>query len=287
MLNPITQVYWVERKFDPLLESSDDDSIRISSLDSGLEAEVTRISTDHQSYVLKVWNRDSRPDIGYQYRLLDTLNNRGFSVSKPYGWGYDQDKNQVLLTSFDGSPIGKINQKILKTLAKMLINIHSIPLEDLDRWQLHKYDFMTYFYPTAEDHPDIKALLVQLLQSTDLKQDRIIHGDYNLGNILEAEGKYTIIDWSNIQLGDPRYDMAWSTILMRIYVGERYGSHFLSAFLSDSPYSIEEMELFEAIACLRWLLLNRIAPDLPKTKDTLSRVKMILKNNPHLSEEFL
>ncbi|WP_442053231.1 aminoglycoside phosphotransferase family protein [Paenibacillus sp. 2TAB19] len=269
---------------DSLLDDSS--SITFVPLDAGLEAEVTKICSSESNYVLKVWNRSSKPNVGNQYRLLEALRNQGLSVSQPIGWGIDKEMNQVLLTSYDGTPVRKVNQSSLKKLAKILTGIHSYPLDQMDSSILLRHDFVGYFYPSVEEHLDIKDVLLTLLEKSDIKQNTIIHGDYNLGNILDNEGKYTIIDWTNGQLGDPRYDMAWSIILIRIYVGERYGSVFQSACLAESHYTKEELELFEAIACLRWVLLNRIA-DLPRGKDTIVRARSILKNSEYLDESLL
>ncbi|WP_338080758.1 phosphotransferase family protein [Cohnella luojiensis] len=114
----------------------------------------------------------------------------------------------------------------------------------------------------------------------------VIHGDYNLGNILESDGKYTIIDWTNVQLGDPRYDIAWSIILIWIYVSEKYSSTYRSEFITMNNYTANELEKFEAIACLRWILLNRIA-NLPKRHNTISTVRTILMKNKYLNEGLL
>ncbi|NOU75392.1 phosphotransferase [Paenibacillus sp. LMG 31458] len=282
MGHPIRDINWIVKSkvIDSLLEQGS--SLTFIPLDSGLEAEVTKICTAETSFVLKVWNRDSKPDVKRQYKLLDALYSRGLSVSMPFGWGLDKNTNQVLLTSFDGLPINKVNKFKLTKLANILTNIHRFPFEDLDSSILQKHDFVSYFYPRIEEHQDIKNLLIRLTESENPKQDCLIHGDFNLGNILEADGKYTIIDWTNGQLGDPRYDFAWSIVLIKIYVGVRYGSFYLSAYLSQNQYTKEELELFEAVACLRWLLLNRIV-DLPKSSNTITRVKSIIKNNLHLN----
>lgn len=88
------------------------------------------------------------------------------------------------------------------------------------------------------------------------------------------------------QLGDPRYDIAWSIVLIRIYVGLKYGTIYHSSFISNFQYTVDELELFEAIACLRWILLNRIA-DLPKGKETIKRVRIIIMNNKYLNEDLI
>lgn len=285
-MNSIRDISWAEkdRLVDSLSEYSS--SLTVVPLKSGLEAEVAKICLDETSFVLKVWNRSSRPNVECQYNLLKVLFNQGLPVSRPMGWGWDKDSNQVLLTSYDGSPVMKVKQPILIYFAKILSDIHRFPPEDLGGSILCKYDFIHYFYPRVEEHQDIQILLEKLVALSGMKQDKLIHGDFNLGNILESEGKYTVIDWTNGQYGDPRYDIAWSIVLIRIYVGQRYGAIYQSAFLSGNEYTADELELFEAIACLRWILLNRIA-DLPKGTTTIKRVKYILKSNKHLNQSLI
>jgi Ser/Thr protein kinase RdoA (MazF antagonist) len=286
MKNRIRDIHWIEKS--KLVDSLFDQSatLTVVPMNSGLEAEVEKISIPEFCAVLKVWNRTSKPNVELQYKLLDTLHSRGLPVSQPLGWGFDKEMNPVLLTSFDGFPVVKVNPSLLTTLTKLLTEIHRFPVKEFDPALLRKHDFISYFYPAIGDHHDIKNLLEHLVQNSGMKQDKMIHGDFNLRNVLDAGGKYTIIDWTNVQLGDPRYDIAWSVVLMRIYVGQRYGSLYLRSFLSEEPYTMEELELYEAIACLRWILLNRTA-ELPKGKDTFKRVKNILKSNKYLNEYLL
>ncbi|MCE5172659.1 aminoglycoside phosphotransferase family protein [Paenibacillus profundus] len=286
MKDLIRNIIWKERCKDFQSLLAQDVPKNIIPMDSGLEADVFRISTTESNFVLKVWNRDSKPDISIQYNLLEGLYNRGIAVSKPCGWGVDENNNQVLLTSFDGTPINKVNKLKLTEIANILTEIHKFPTDILGSRTMPRYDFVDYFFPGLDDQLDIKELLIQLVGSTKMEQNCLIHGDYNLGNILESDGKYTIIDWTNVQLGDPRYDISWSIILIWIYVSERYCSTYRSVFLAMNNYTGDELEKFEAIACLRWILLNRIA-NLPKRDNTISTVRTILMKNKYLSEELL
>ena len=79
----------------------------------------------------------------------------------------------------------------------------------------------------------------------------MIHGDYNLGNILDNwtfTDTYTIIDWTNGQYGDPRYDMAWSVFLITVYNGRSYGDMYRAQFARSASYAytLEEEQVFEA-----------------------------------------
>lgn len=72
-------------KIEELLNQ--ENTLTIHAMDHGFEAEVMKISSDHESFVLKVWNKSSRPDVSFQFHLLNALFERGLSVSKPLGWG--------------------------------------------------------------------------------------------------------------------------------------------------------------------------------------------------------
>lgn len=263
--------------------------VKVIPLSPGLEADVMKIVLDDQPYVLKIWNKESKPNVGNQYRLLSKLLRNGIRVSTPYGWGMDEEQNQVLLTSYDGTPVTQLTSSKLAHLARNLMEVHRYPLNEAgaeDGAYISRHDFVGYFFPSIELHEDIGTHLSHLLQRVQLRQDRLIHGDYNLGNILEMEDHYTIIDWTNGQVGDPRYDIAWSVFLIMIYSGENYGETYCAEFRRTASYSLEDEKVFEAIACLRWLLLRRVG-DVPMGPKVMQRVRAIGRNNPYLRESLL
>lgn len=278
---PISTVNWLEHNeiMDDLLQQ--EERLTLHTLDQGFEAEVVRLGTKQESYVLKTWSKNSRPDVQFLYRLLSALSKRGIAVSKPVGWGLDPSGHQVLLTSFDGTPAYQINDETMKELAKILAQIHHIQVEELESIQVPKYPFTDYFFSEVEGHSDINHAITALLPKAVIKQDCIIHGDFHLGNIVEQDGCYTVIDWTNGQLGDARYDFAWALILLRLYVSEHYADVFRSAYLLEMDLEQEELEVFEAWACLRWLLLSRRG-SAPTGPDIMKKIKSIINRNRFL-----
>lgn len=274
---------WVEKneKMDDLLNQ--EETLTTHSMDHGFEAEVTKISSDKESFVLKVWNKSSKPDVRFQFHLLNTLSERGLSVSKPVGWGINPNEDTVLLTTFDGMPVHQVNEKKVIDIAKILSRIHQIHVEELGDIHLPKYEFTNYFFPGVREHDDLNSALISLVQIIQIQQDRIIHGDFHVGNIVEENDRYTVIDWTNGQLGDSRYDFAWSLTLQKIYISERYAHVFRSAYLLENDIEQKELEVFEALACLRWILLNRNG-GVPKRSNTIERVKELITNNSFLRE---
>lgn len=282
MENRLADINWMEKsgELDRLLQAA---KVTIMPLNGGLEADAMQLILNDEQVVMKTWNKQSRPDVAKQYRLLKHLHRHGVPVSKPLGWGMDSEGHAALLTSFDGTPLAKLNKAAIVRLAHMISAVHQFPVEQLENGLLERYDFVDYFYPGIRQHPDLHSLLQELVAAGRIKQERLIHGDVNLGNVLELQGKLTIVDWTNGQLGDPRFDMAWAIALLHIYVGPRYGTMLRAACLAQSGYTADELELFEAIACIRWLLLHRLAY-VPSSKGILSKVTSYIESNAHLRE---
>lgn len=279
----IRQVDWVEKNetMDELLNQ--EAALTTFSMNQGFEAEVMKISSGKESFVLKIWNKTSKPDIRFQYRLLNVLYERGVSVTKPVGWGINPQGDQVLLTSYGGTPVRKLNDKKMVEMANLLSKIHQVPVAEIGNLHLPNYDFIEYFYPGVREHTDLFHALTSLVHIEPIKLSRIIHGDFHLGNLVEDHDRYTVIDWTNGQLGDPRFDFAWALVLIRIYTSDRNAQVFHSAYLRENTIQQEELDVFEALACLRWILLNRLG-GVPKGPRTMAKVKRLFLSNRFLND---
>jgi Ser/Thr protein kinase RdoA (MazF antagonist) len=93
-----------------------------------------KISSDEESFVLKVWNKSSRPDVSFQFHLLNALSERGLAVSKPVGWGVNPNADKVLLTTFDGTPVNKLNEKKMIDIANILSRLHQIQVKEMRKY---------------------------------------------------------------------------------------------------------------------------------------------------------
>ncbi|MGO4528726.1 aminoglycoside phosphotransferase family protein [Paenibacillus sp. 2TAF8] len=287
----LSSIRWVQ--LDEVLRQGIGQKHRMIPLKPGMEADVMRVELNDQLYVLKIWNKESRPDIEKQYQLLQELILSGIQVSRPYGWGIDPYQNQVLLTSYDGAPVVQLDQSILRRMSQTLKEIHQHPVNIKESQMEHskqnyipRYNFADYFFPQVAKHQDIHHIVYDLMKRVKIRQDHFIHGDYNLGNIVELNGKYTIIDWTNGQCGDPRYDAAWSVFLITIYNGEEFGSFYQAELRALAGDTQDEEEGFEALAWLRWVLLSREG-HVPRNSEVMRRVLNIAVRNPYLHADLL
>lgn len=260
--------------------------LTLSPLSPGLEADVVKITQGEEHFVLKKWNKRSKPDVLRQYHLLEALHRQAIRVSEPIGYGRTETGEGVLLTRYHGTTVTKVSPSIFKKIAAILAGIHRLPPDGLESRALAKYDFVGYFFSGIEAFPAMKEELISLIASADMKMDRIIHGDFHLGNVLEENGQYTVIDWTNAQLGDPRFDLSLTCLFLRIYLSDSKSLTFLYKYQEGMPVATEELEIFEALACIRWLLLDRITGVL-KRADTMKKVRKIVRDNQYLNERVL
>lgn len=279
MENWFDAIAWIEQ--DDRMRDFRQEDMTVEAMTHGMEAEVYKLSSRQQSAVLKLWNRHSRPDVGLQYQLLLMLHEQGLPVSRPLGWGRDPNGASALLTTYDGAELTKVNTATMTQLAHMLSSLHHMQAAPDLKLRLPANDNVNYFFPAIHEHPDLDRALRTVRMTTPVGHGHIIHGDFHIRNILEQDGKFTVIDWTNARLGEAGYDYAWSLLLTRIYISERLATSFRAAYLSAFPLPAEHLEGWEALACLRWVLLHRTGA-VPADDRIRARARGIMSGNAHL-----
>jgi aminoglycoside phosphotransferase (APT) family kinase protein len=82
----------------------------------------------------------------------------------------------------------------------------------------------------------------------------VLHGDFHPNNVLvRPDGAAFVIDWSNVRLGDPRADLAWSRLLTKSGLQPDAGEAELRAYERLARAKIEQIDYFEVAACARLL----------------------------------
>ncbi len=83
-------------------------------------------------------------------------------------------------------------------------------------------------------------------------QASVVHWDFHADNILEdADGKLYVVDWTSAEIGDYRFDLAWTLALTLAYSGEARRTLVLDEYERQLGGKVPELDLFEAAAYLR------------------------------------
>ncbi len=81
-----------------------------------------------------------------------------------------------------------------------------------------------------------------------------IHWDYHPENILvRADGSGVVIDWTQFEISDPRFDLAWTMTLVGSQEGDAVRERILQTYEAMSGQPVRNIEPFEVIACAKRL----------------------------------
>jgi aminoglycoside phosphotransferase (APT) family kinase protein len=82
----------------------------------------------------------------------------------------------------------------------------------------------------------------------------VTHRDYHPWNVLlNDQGRPFVIDWG-WQISDPRFDLAWTLTLMERSGFKDFRNDVLTEYERVTGSKVDELEYFEVLANLRWLL---------------------------------
>ena len=78
----------------------------------------------------------------------------------------------------------------------------------------------------------------------------VLHGDFHGRNIMfRGDGTPAVIDWSGSNVGDYRFDLAWTIILFSTFGGSFFRDLLLNMYSDVSEVEIKDIEYFEVLGC--------------------------------------
>jgi aminoglycoside phosphotransferase (APT) family kinase protein len=118
--------------------------------------------------------------------------------------------------------------------------------------------YLDWLRATAETFPDLTALM-PVIDWLQARRDDVpcirpapVHWDFHPGNvILTPEDSMVVIDWTQIQVSDPRFDLGWTLLLTGAYAGEEVRGLILSEYERISESSVEQLAYFDVAACVK------------------------------------
>jgi aminoglycoside phosphotransferase (APT) family kinase protein len=122
------------------------------------------------------------------------------------------------------------------------------PYAFADEWLAQARKSLSQFHM-----PDTDALLAWL----ETRRDRVpcarpapVHLDFHPANLLlRADGSATVIDWTQIQVSDPRFDLAWTLMLVGAAEGWPWRDRILAEYERLAGAPTQELDWFEVAAC--------------------------------------
>lgn len=223
-----------------------------SRIMTGETHEVYRVTRENESFFFKLVKNPNESGVYKQTALFPKLQSKQIPVprrlinltqiSKDVGYVIDEWVNAEAASTIYGMLIQRpLNPQLNEDLQTNLINIHSIIINgygDIDRTGVGKYKswqnyIKSVINPEKIDSARSTIIPISLLERGEnfilgefipsyTEEARLIHGDFNLKNILLMNKNLAyIVDWDDALAGDPLWEYArmhlWFDDIMPIY----------------------------------------------------------------------
>ena len=146
-------------------------------------------------------------------------------------------------------------------IARELAELHRLQPTDEDRAALptdpaSQQTWLTESAPTelGDIGRTIWPTVIEQFADYEPGPERIVHGDYHPGNVLNVRGHVTaIIDWESAMLGPPAFDVGYCQMDLTVAHGSAVGDTFLEAYADHAGGLPEHLALFQLVSVVRTL----------------------------------
>ncbi|MEA3441729.1 MAG: phosphotransferase family protein [Chloroflexota bacterium] len=239
-------------------------------------------SGQHQeSLVLRIYpGDDAYEKAAHEFQSMRTLEQEGFPV--PSVSLLERDRSPfrnpfIIMEHIDGREMWEVmaqanpaeQMALTDRFCELFVELHKLdwqPFVD-DPARIEAGDPYTFIDETINQGERIIQQLDMTAMSPYLswlkqRRDRIpcqrasvIHGDFHPANILLREnGSPVVIDWTGLRVSDARFDLAWTLLLVSMYMDEAAYDQFLDGYQHHAGVRVEQLSLFEAYAAIRRLV---------------------------------
>ena len=241
---------------------------------------------EHKELILRIYSGKEAPQRSVrEYHGMSQLYSADFPVpqvllleweNSPFG------KPFVIMEKIDGVLLGTLisrssaqdkKQELIALFCDLLLRIHKLDwrpfVEDVSKYEtdnpfefidseLNKKRALCERCPASGFLP----VLEWLERRRDLVPCSIpslVHLDFHLTNVLvRSDGSPFVIDWGQMDVLDFRFDLAWTSLLLRMHSGMKLRDSVLQIYESLAGFQVEQIEFFEVLACFRRLFNSAV-----------------------------
>ena len=241
---------------------------------------------EHKELILRIYSGEEAPHRSVrEYHCMSQLHSAGFPVpqvlllereNSPFGNPF------VIMEKIDGVLLGTLisrssaqdkKQEFITLFCNLLFRIHRLD------WRLFVEDVSKYETDNPFEFIDSelnkkRALcercpasgFLPVLEWLEHRRDLVpcsipslVHLDFHLTNVLVcSDGSPFVIDWGQMDVSDFRFDLAWTSLLLRMHSGIKLRDSVLQTYESLAGFQVEQIEFFEVLACFRRLFNSAV-----------------------------
>lgn len=238
--------------------------------------------------ILRIYpGEDAHAKSAREYRGMSLLHDAGYPVPQvlllerddsPFGRPFvimERIQGQMMWPVWFGSPEEK-QRELLTLFCRLFVQLHTLEWRPFDYAQgsssQHHVEPCFGGDPYALVDRELGKLrpylarfplpgFLPIMEWLDGRRDlvpcerpSVIHWDYHPGNILLGDdGSAVVVDWTQVDVSDSRFDLAWTLLLVGTYEGEVWHKRILHEYERLAGTQVEQLAFFEVFACLKRL----------------------------------
>lgn len=266
---------------------SDNIALAITQLDKladGWESDNYLITVEHgaprrqRKWVWRIYSGvGSKEKAAREFSSMERLIGAGYPVPRVFVLETEHspiDRPFIIMEYIQGDVmwdlLGKVSEdkqaQLVDQFCRLFVHLHDLdwkqfddslpgdqPYFFIDRW-LKEARGVLQNYPEIDASPFVEWVTTR----RDLfvcERPSPVHQDFHPGNILIKPDKHEIvIDWTAFDVTDFRFDLAWTLVLAHAYSPSGLRNQILQGYQRHAGKPVDQIEVFEAIACARRLL---------------------------------
>lgn len=257
----------------------------LNNISSGWESDVYAFVLEHgragererEDLVLRVYpGDDARVKSAREFRGMRWLHRARYPVPEVLALENDDSplgRPFVIMERIEGQLLwallfGTEREKELMTLfCELLVRLHTLEwrpfVDDVSRYDTgDPYTFVDRVLDSArsalEHYPQLG--FAPIMEWLEARRDRVpcprpsfVHLDFHPENVLlRDDGTAIVIDWTQVDISDPRFDLAWTLLLVGTYEAARWRNVILEQY-ERLAGKVEQIEYFDVYACTKRL----------------------------------
>jgi aminoglycoside phosphotransferase (APT) family kinase protein len=258
--------------------------VNMEALSQGWESEMysfevsggSALERHHERLVLRIYpGNDAYEKSQREFHAMSTLHQVGYPVPRvlllerdnsPFGRPFllmEWVEGRELWSLLFGSR-GKKQQRLLHLFCDLLVRLHALdgstfvndgdsdryagPYACVDGWLEQAHQAVALF--PEFDFTPIAAWLEVRRNTVPCSRPAPTHGDYHAGNLLlRDDGSAVVVDWTGFQVSDPRFDLAWTLVLIDSYQGGQWRQRILREYERLAGSEVTQLGFFLVAAC--------------------------------------
>jgi len=216
--------------------------------------------------------------VGYPVPRVLTLEREESPFGKPFVI-MERIEGQVLWPLLSRSPEEK-KRELLTLFCELFVQLHTLDWQPFDRKRSDAQDRPFVHDMARHDTGDPytfvdrqqrewrsalaglpEAGFLPVLEWLEARRDQApclrpapIHWDYHPGNVLlRDDGSAVVIDWTQVEISDPRFDLAWTLLLVGSHESMEWHAFILREYERLAGARVEQLEYFDVAACVKRL----------------------------------